>query len=248
LLKLARGRASIWVALVALLLLAGCGSTGFHVKDLAKSDIDIVADTHRNQVQLLLDQLLVKLYKRNPRELRKTPLVAPRQPDAVKPHLIQSKQQGLQQSLVQCQDIRSEERYRSEVEQALLAMNRALDDSFEGDRVFLLMQGLQDMISLAYNCKREFFVLDQLSEQKLYHSARNIEILVWRLRTQVDTQGRPLLYTNSLDGEPSNLSFERLFGKLIQIQDMMAAITASRTQRTIAYVTKSVASMTFIPL
>lgn len=235
------GRATI---LVFLLSLVGCGGTGFRIKDLAKSDIDIVADTHRHQVQLLLDQLLVKLYKRNPRELAKPPRIDPGQWGGE----IQVRQQRLQLSLVQCLDIDSEARYKVEAERALQAMNQALDTRFGGDRVFLLMQGLQNMISLAYNCKREFFVLDQLSEQKLYNSARNIEILVWRLRTQLDEQGRPLLYTNSLEGEPSNLSFERLFGKLIQLQDMMATITASRTQRTIAYVTKSVASMTFIPL
>lgn len=225
------------IALLLCLTLGGCSSTTFDIKDLAKFDIDSVADAHRAQVDHLLGDLLIKLYKRNPRELGKSPGAS-----------VTTQQQKLSRFLSELDELQSAAERADAGKRALLSMNTALSPNYKGDRVFLLMQGLSGMISQAYNNKREFFVLDQLDEQKLYNSARNIEIVMWRLRTKRDERGDLLLLTNGLSGESQNLSFERLFGKLIQLQDMMATIASGRTQRTIAYVTKSVATMTFMPL
>lgn len=213
----------------AIFSLAACSSSGFNLKALAKSEIDAVADAHRNESERLLNELLVKLYKRNPRELRKTPGVT---------------LTGRQLSLFGRPDSPADARQAAPLDELRLA----LESGYRGDRVYMLMHGLSGMISQAYNNKREFFMLDQLDAQKLYNSARNIEVLLWRLRTQRDANGEPLLLTNSRPGESYNLSFERTFGKLIQLQDMMATITAGRTQRTINQVTKSVASMAFMPI
>ncbi|MFT5722873.1 MAG: hypothetical protein ACI9W6_003212, partial [Motiliproteus sp.] len=56
--------------LLILLLLAGCS---FNVKNLAKSDIDMVVDQHILELNTLTTQLLIKLYKRNPKQLAKAP-------------------------------------------------------------------------------------------------------------------------------------------------------------------------------
>ena len=53
------------------LLLVACGNSPFQVKNLAKTDIDMVSDAHYREVESLLRKLTVKLYKRNPRELHK---------------------------------------------------------------------------------------------------------------------------------------------------------------------------------
>ena len=105
---------------------------------------------------------------------------------------------------------------------------RSVDPAFRGDRVFALMVGMTGMIRESYGMKTEFFMLSKLDYQKLYYSARNIEIAMWRIRTHLDEQGKALILTNSRKGEGYNLSYERLFGKLIAHQDMLALIIAQK--------------------
>jgi hypothetical protein len=71
------------------------------------------------------------------------------------------------------------------------------------------------MIFLSYNGKTEFYLTDNLNAQKLYNSARNIEIAAWKLADARDARGEPLLVSNKASGDVVNLSFEREFGKMI---------------------------------
>ena len=120
--------------------------------------------------------------------------------------------------------------------------------NFKGDRVLAFTVGLHTMIMASYNDKKEFHIIDSLDAQKLYNSARNLEISVWRLSNKRDKYGKLFLLSNSNNGEIANLSYERLFGKLIATQDTMAKITAEKTQRTIKSVIQSVASAVFLPI
>jgi len=104
------------------------------------------------------------------------------------------------------------------------------------------------MAHKSYGYHVEFFILDKLDQQKLYNSARNIEIFSWRLRTDKDENGELLLLSTHIDGENTNLSFERLVSKLISIQDMMALIAADGDLRAINGVTQGVAKMIFLPI
>jgi len=90
--------------------------------------------------------------------------------------------------------------------------------------------------------------MDSLDPQKLYNSARNIELAAWLLRTRTGASGEPLLLSHSLDGEPVNLSFERLFGKLIALQDTLAKVIAERSSRTIRTGVQGMASTVFLPI
>ena len=78
-------------------------------------------------------------------------------------------------------------------------------------------------------------------------SARNIEILLWRLRNNRQTNGQPYLITSERDGVIDNLSFERLFGKLIALQDMMARIARDADNRRVTRAVHTATSV-FIPL
>src|SRR2546430_17553409 len=89
------------------------------------------------------------------------------------------------------------------------------------------------MIFLAYNEKTQFYLIDSFDPQKLYNSARNIEIAAWKLANARDARGEPLLLSNEIAGDARNLSFEREFGKMIAYQDVMAQIAAQRTNRII---------------
>lgn len=232
------GQWRFWPVLVGIasLLLLGCASTpketqtGFRIQNLAKSDIDFVVDAAINQQEDAMQRLLVKLYRRNPDELRK----------AAGKTLAQRQQQLQQAGELVFDELQGK--------LAVEAMLLGLDPAYEGDRVFAVMAGLAGMIRRTYNFKTEFFILDDLDQQLLYNSARNVEILIWRLKHRLEDSGQPMLLTNSLPNEEDNLSFERLFGKMIVVQDMMAKITSEKTNRSINTVIQRTASMLFLPI
>jgi len=55
------------------------------------------------------------------------------------------------------------------------------------------------------------------------------------------------ILTNSVEGEIQNLSYERLFGKIISLQDTMAQIVSNRSGRIIKEVVQ-IAGMAFLPI
>ena len=111
------------------------------------------------------------------------------------------------------------------------------------------MVGMVGMIRGSYNWQIEQFLFDSLDAQMLFNSARNLEILVWRLSNRRDARGELLLLTNSRPGEEDNLSFERQFGKMIALQDMLAFIVASKVDRGISQMVRgAVSTAAFLPM
>jgi len=199
------------------LLLNGCTpSRDFHIEDLAKTDINLVLDIHIDQVADLLKRLTKKLYRMNPLELAKTPGAT-----------INSQMDRI----FQCPPVTTHGCLKGK--QGAGAILLGFEPGFEGDRVFTMMYGLYTMLHTSYNKKCDLFLLDFLDAQSLYNSARNIEIFVWRLKTRHLPDGNLFLITNVCGGPVENLSFERIFGKLISLQDTMALIVATRTGRMI---------------
>lgn len=223
---------SVAVVLMAVfsLALAACGDLRFRPQNLVKNDIDLVADLHYRETQTLLRELTVKLYKRNPEQMGRGPGY--------------SVERRIDQLFSQSGYVPYKE---LSFARGTDALELALSVDYRGDRVMAMMAGLNGMIRHAYGYKEEFFMFDQLDQQKHYESARNVEILVWRL-AHPGGDRRPLLLTNSLPGESANLSFERLFGKLISSQDMMAAVVALKNERLINRTAQNVAALVFFPL
>lgn len=205
---------------------------GTGISQIAKSDIDNVLDVHIKQSKNLLRELMVKLYKRNPRELKKSELKL------------------IDEQLVRLFDLEHtwdfpEFEGKYDVELIRLTFN----DDYKGDRVFAFIAGLMSMIMKSYNYQSEFYLFDTVEPQKLYNCARNIEIAVWKLSNNLDTNGQPFLYSNStLDEEVTNLSYERLFGKLIATQDNITTIMAEKNNRTVKTVIQRMATAVFLPI
>lgn len=223
--------------LIVAILLGGCStaghkteaaSTGNDLSYLAKTDIDTVADIHIRRVDVLLRRLATKLYRRNPIHCKG----GTRAIEGCVAHLFEPQQTF----------------------PALLGKRRtesiqlAFDETFHGDRVMALIIGLKTMIAAAYGDKEEFFITDELDPQKLYNSARNIEITVWRLGQQRRANGELFLLSNEMNGHNNNLSFERSFGQLISLQDTMAEIITEKTQRTVKNVIQRLATAVFLPI
>jgi hypothetical protein len=210
----------------------GCAGDNRFLKNLVKSDIDFVADAHLREMNRSMETLLVKLYKRNPRELQKSTAI--------------TIEQRHRQIFAAPGPLRFAE---VDNRQGTAALDLALAADFQGDRVFAAMVGLVSMVRSSYNWQEEQFLLDSLDPQQLFDSARNIEILAWRLSNRRDAQGNLLLLTNSRPDEEENLSFERLYGRMIAVQDMLAFIVAGKVDRGITRAFQgAVSSAAFLPM
>ncbi|WP_239017298.1 hypothetical protein [Seongchinamella sediminis] len=209
-------------------LLAGCG--GYELKNLIKSDVDLVTDEFIDETRRLVRELTVKLYGRNPAELARIPGMT------------------VEMRLAQLQATRGELDFAELAgRQETDALQLVFNPHFDGDRVFALVVGLGGMLRHAYGYNSESFLFDALEPEPLWASAHNVEVLAWKLRNNRRPNGEPWLITSEYRGVNDNLSFERLFGKLIVLQEMMARIASDADDRR---VTKAVhtAGSVFIPL
>ena len=204
---------------------------GFQLSQLAKSDIDRVAEAHQREIFADLRLLAGKLYRRNPRELKK------------------SGQPGVEAGLARVFEGRHEWKFAElQGKRGTDAIHLALRDDYTGDRVLALVAGLGSMLQAAFNDKTEFFVLDDLDPQRLYNAARNVEIAVWKLSNAHAAQGELYLLSNEGAGPAPNLSFEREFGKIIGSLDVLSKIIADKENRTIVKVIQSLATAVFLPI
>ena len=203
----------------------------FPTFDIAKSDIDIVAEVHSKESLGSARLLMEKLYRRNPREWRK------------------GNDSSMDAALARAFDPRAGFRF-AELGHArgADAIVLALKPEYAGDRVFAFGVGLASMIFLSYNEKTEFYLTSSFDPQKLYNSARNIEIAAWKLANARNARGEPFLLSNEIAGDARNLSFEREFGKMIAYQDVMAQIASQRTNRIIRRVVQTLATAVFLPI
>jgi hypothetical protein len=216
------------VPVLICLLLAAC--SGYEVKNLAKTEVDLVADEFIDETRREVGELLVKLYKRNPDQLASIPGMT------VAGRLAQLK---IAEGMLDFPEL--------DGLQGIDAMNLAFDPDFPGDRVFALIVGLGGMLRQAYGFKSEMFIHDQLNGAALLTSARNVEVLVWKLKNTRKPSGKPYLITYEYRGVIDNLSFERLFGKLIVLQEMMARIAGDSDDRAMTRSVRTVSTV-FLPL
>ncbi len=227
--------------LIILLFLVGCSSTNIERKNstqydkgsinqLAKLDQDRMADYEIRENIESLRLLMLKLYKRNPNQLKKT--TSDNAEQAVNWVFFG----GHKWDLKQINNLSDFE-----------AVYQAFDKEFDGDRVLSLIVGLHTMLVKAHGNKTEFFITDSIDPQNLYNMARNIEITMWMLSTKKDDQGQLLLISNEINGEVKNLSFEREFGKMIGRLDYFAYTLSEKTERVITRVIQNVTTGIFLP-
>ena len=214
--------------LVITLLLSAC--SGYDVKNLAKSDIDLVSDEFITETRSAVRELVVKLYKRNPAQLRKNPGMT------VEGRLAQLRVHRHQLNFPELGG-----------KQGIEAMLMAFDPDFSGDRVFAISVGLGSMLRVAYAYNDEMFIFDRLDSKVLLTSARNVEVLLWKLKNTRKPDGEHYLITHEYQGVVDNLSFERLFGKIIILQEMMARIAGDSDDRAVTGAVHAV-SKVFMPL
>lgn len=198
----------------------------------AKSDLDRMADIEIRENTQSMRTLMLKLYKRNPQELKKNQI------------------ESAEKMVSQIFDHESEHHYRfASIDnlQGTEAIFLAYKPQYQGDRVFAFIVGLQTMLLKAHGGKNAFYFTDNVEPQYIYNAARNVEIAAWKLANAKDKNGKPYLLSNELNEHEKNLSIEREFGKVIGRTDLYAITLAEKTQRSITRVIQNIATALFLP-
>lgn len=228
------------IFLLCLTLLPACASHrtapattdgSFRASHLAKTDLDRVTETHQQEIFANLRVLAEKLYRRNPRELKKSGQL--------------SVEAGVARIFERHHGWRFED---IDYLRGTQAIHLALREDYQGDRVLAYVVGLASMMQSAFNDKTEFFFTDDVDPQGLHNAARNIEIAVWKLSNARTAQGELLLLSNEGAGPVPNLSFEREFGKMIASLDVLSKVLAGRHGRTVVKVVQTLATAVFLPI
>ena len=207
-------------------LLAGCMSPpgpgqgspkgeGMSADQLVQTDFNRTVTLEVRDNLASLYSLLDKLYRRNPREWRKTgapdhATAVARVRHAIEVRIPPADLSGLH-------DIQ------------ILAVS--LDPNYSGDRVGAFIYGLADTIIAAHNGKTRLYATDALDGQRVYNAARNVEAAAWLLASRRNNQGEPLLLANEMSPQATNLSFEREFGAIIGRLDLIANLLGENSRR-----------------
>jgi len=162
-----------------------------------------------------LTRLLEKLYRRNPREWRKSGATTLEAAIAEGSAAIQNGQTP--KDLHGLRDIQ--------------ILSVALDPDYQGDRVSAFVLGLADMVIQSHGGKTRFYVSDVLDARHVYNAARNVETAAWLLTSRRNVDGTPLLLANEMSSDVTNLSFEREFGQMVGRLDLVANLLDENVRR-----------------
>ena len=202
------------------------------ISQLGKADFDRMADVEMRENTDSLRLLMLKLYKRNPQELKKST-------SDIAEKMVTWVFDGGAQHHYLLPEINNL--------QGTDAIFLAFKSDYSGDRVLPFIVGLHTMLLKAHNDKTEFFFTDSLEPQRIYNVARNIEIAAWKLSNARDESGALFLLTNEINDHEKNLSFEREFGKMIGRTDLYAIALAEKSQRLISRIMQNLATAAFLP-
>lgn len=162
-----------------------------------------------------LYSLLDKLYRRNPREWRKSGVATQEAAVARVRKMIETRMPS--KDLRGLRDIQ--------------ILSVSLDPAYPHDRVAAFIYGLADTLIAAHDGKTRIYVSDILSGQRIYNAARNVEAAAWLLASSHNLDGEPLLLANEMSASATNLSFEREFGAIIGRLDLIANLLGENDRR-----------------
>ena len=200
------------------------------INQFGKSDFDRMADYEIRENIESLKILMIKFYKKNPNQLKKS-----------------TSDNAEKMTNWVFNGNHNWKFKRINNAQGVDALNQVFDDNFEGDRVLSLITGLYSMLIKAHGDKKEFYIFDSLDPQKIYNSSRNFEIIVWKLSSKKNNKGQPYLISNEISSSQANLSFEREFGKIIGRTDYFAFTLSEKTERAVTRVIQSFTTGIFLP-
>jgi hypothetical protein len=218
------------ILILPILLLASCQNN--ILTNIAKTDIDIVTEIHAKNAKEYIEELVIKLYKINPVYIQNNKEFS-----------------NVSEVIIDIFKDVNKNKIDKTGKENIDFILKGFSDEFDGDRIYYIAKGLFGMINASYNYKKKFYITDKnLNSQKLMNTSTNIETLVWRLSNTKGKNNVILIKTNNIANNNINLSFERLFGKLINNQENMAMIISSQEGRMIHKAAKGIVSSIFLPI
>lgn len=201
-------------------------------QELLQTSVDRMAtlSMHDNLQSLYL--LMNKLYQRNPQELRKSGFLDTR--SAEKQVRVAIEQQQPLPSLGGRKD--------------LAALSFAMSPEFLGDRVGAFIYAIGSMLVTAHGNRLEFYMTDAIDPRFVSNAARNIEKATWMLSQRQHQDGTPLLFSNEISEEGSNLSFAVEFGKVVARLDLLTQMLDERYRRIGLNYAQSLLFLNFLPV
>ena len=198
---------------------------------LGKTDFDRMADHEIRENIQSLRMLMIKLYKRNPSELKKS---TSDNAEKMVNWVFNGNHNWNFETLNNAQGTD--------------AIYLTFNEDYKGDRVLPFIVGIYTMLIKAHGGKKEFYLFDSVDPQLLYNASRNIETAVWKLSNAKNSTGKPFLLANELTEKENNLSFEREFGKIIGRTDFLAFTLSEKMERSITRIIQNVATGLLIPI
>ncbi|VVN36013.1 hypothetical protein PS662_05164 [Pseudomonas fluorescens] len=176
--------------------------------------------------------LMSKLYLRNPQELKKSGFLDAR--TAGKQVRLAIEQQEPLPTLGGKKD--------------LAALSYAMSPEFLGDRVGAFIYAIGSMLVTAHGNRLEFYMTDAINPTFVNNAARNIEKATWILSQRQNKNGEPLLFSNEISEEGSNLSFAVEFGKVVARLDLLTQMLDERYRRIGLNYAQSLLFLNFLPV
>ncbi|QZP32653.1 hypothetical protein [Pseudomonas sp. DR48] len=176
--------------------------------------------------------LMSKLYLRNPDELKKSGFLDAR--TAGKQVRLAIEQQQPLPTLGGKKD--------------LAALSYAMSPEFLGDRVGAFIYAIGSMLVTAHGNRVEFYMTDAINPMFVNNAARNIEKATWILSHRQNKNGEPVLFSNEISEEGSNLSFAVEFGKIVARLDLLTQMLDERYRRIGLNYAQSLLFLNFLPV
>ena len=176
--------------------------------------------------------LMGKLYLRNPQELKKSGFLDAR--TAGKQVRLAIEQQQPLPTLGGRKD--------------LAALSYAMSPEFLGDRVGAFIYAIGSMLVTAHGNRLEFYMTDAINPTFVNNAARNTEKATWILSQRQTADGQPLLFSNEISEEGSNLSFAVEFGKIVARLDLLTQMLDERYRRIGLNYAQSLLFLNFLPV
>jgi len=227
---------------LALFVVSGCtqqdGSDLFtqmregNPREFLQTSVDRMATLAMRDNLDSLYLLMGKLYLRNPDELKKSGFLDAR--TAGKQVRLAIEQQEPLPTLGGKKD--------------LAALRFAMSPEFLGDRVGAFIYAIGSMLVTAHGNRIEFYMTDAINPTFVSNAARNIEIATWILAQRQNKEGQPLLFSNEISEEGSNLSFAVEFGKIVARLDLLTQMLDERYRRIGLNYAQSLLFLNFLPV
>jgi hypothetical protein len=176
--------------------------------------------------------LMSKLYLRNPDELKKSGFLDAR---------IAGKQ--VRMAIEQQQPLPALGGKKD-----LAALRFAMSPQFLGDRVGAFIYAIGSMLVTAHGNRLEFYMTDVINPTFVSNAARNIEIATWILSQRQNKNGEPMLFSNEISEQGSNLSFAVEFGKIVARLDLLTQMLDERYRRIALNYAQSLLFLNFLPV